>query len=111
MEEFAMEGDKSPARRTGRTGSPRPAASVAKKATGPAARPRKVARTDAEAVVMPEDRRQMVEMAAYFRAESRGFEPGHEVEDWLAAEAGVDLILLAVPEGRPVPKPRKTKGA
>jgi len=60
---------------------------------------------------MPEDRRQMVEMAAYFRAESRGFEPGHEVEDWLAAEAGVDLILLAVPEGRPVPKPRKTKGA
>lgn len=24
--------------------------------------------------------------AAYFKAESRGFEPGHEVEDWLNAE-------------------------
>ena len=24
---------------------------------------------------------------AYFRALSRGFEPGHEVEDWLEAEA------------------------
>jgi Protein of unknown function (DUF2934) len=24
---------------------------------------------------------------AYFRALNRGFEPGHEVEDWLAAEA------------------------
>jgi Protein of unknown function (DUF2934) len=24
---------------------------------------------------------------AYFRALDRGFEPGHEMEDWLAAEA------------------------
>jgi len=23
---------------------------------------------------------------AYFKAESRGFEPGHELEDWLEAE-------------------------
>ncbi len=23
---------------------------------------------------------------AYFKAEQRGFEPGHELEDWLAAE-------------------------
>ncbi len=28
--------------------------------------------------------------AAYFRAQSRAFEPGHEQEDWLAAEAEVD---------------------
>lgn len=26
---------------------------------------------------------------AYYKAEARGFEPGHEVEDWLAAEAEV----------------------
>lgn len=26
---------------------------------------------------------------AYFRAERRGFAPGHELEDWLAAEAEV----------------------
>jgi hypothetical protein len=23
---------------------------------------------------------------AYFRAQSRGFQPGHELEDWIAAE-------------------------
>lgn len=28
--------------------------------------------------------------AAYFRAERRGFEPGHEISDWLQAEA--DLL-------------------
>lgn len=27
--------------------------------------------------------------AAYFRAEQRGFAPGHELADWLAAEAEV----------------------
>jgi hypothetical protein len=25
--------------------------------------------------------------AAYYKAQARGFEPGHEMEDWLAAEA------------------------
>ena len=27
--------------------------------------------------------------AAYYRAQNRGFEPGRETEDWLAAEAEV----------------------
>ena len=27
---------------------------------------------------------------AYFRAQQRGFEPGHELEDWLAAEEETD---------------------
>lgn len=26
---------------------------------------------------------------AYYKAEARGFEPGHELEDWLTAEAEV----------------------
>ncbi len=30
---------------------------------------------------------------AYFKAQSRGFEPGHEEEDWFAAEALVDKQL------------------
>lgn len=30
--------------------------------------------------------RATIEQAAYFRAAARGFEPGHELEDWLAAE-------------------------
>jgi hypothetical protein len=28
----------------------------------------------------------MIAEAAYYLAERRGFEPGHELEDWLAAE-------------------------
>ncbi len=39
------------------------------------------------------ERRAMIAKAAYFRAESRGFAPGHEVEDWVAAEAEVDQEL------------------
>jgi hypothetical protein len=30
---------------------------------------------------------------AYFKAQSRGFEPGHAEEDWFAAEAEVDEQL------------------
>jgi len=41
----------------------------------------------------PERRREMIAEAAYFRAQLRDFSPGHEVEDWLAAEAEVDLRL------------------
>jgi hypothetical protein len=35
----------------------------------------------------PRDRR--IARAAYYRAEHRGFEPGHELDDWLAAEAEI----------------------
>ncbi|MBV6415661.1 MAG: hypothetical protein CMLOHMNK_00174 [Steroidobacteraceae bacterium] len=35
-----------------------------------------------------------ISRAAYFRAEHRGFEPGHDVEDWLAAEDEIDAILM-----------------
>ena len=35
------------------------------------------------------DRDQLVRLAAYFRAERRGFAPGNDVDDWLAAEAEV----------------------
>jgi hypothetical protein len=40
-------------------------------------------------------RRAMIEEAAYLRAERRGFAPGGEVEDWLAAEAEVEALLRA----------------
>lgn len=43
----------------------------------------------------PEELRQTIEVLAYCRAERRNFEPGHEVEDWLVAEAQV----LAEAEG------------
>ena len=31
--------------------------------------------------------------AAYFCAERRGFTPGHEIEDWLQAERGIERAL------------------
>jgi len=32
----------------------------------------------------------LIATAAYYRAQKRGFRPGHETEDWLAAEREVD---------------------
>ena len=47
------------------------------------------------AVLIDQDlRRSMIAQAAYYRAERRGFEPGHEAEDWLAAEGDVDAALM-----------------
>ena len=34
-----------------------------------------------------EQTREEIAVAAYFRAEKRGFAPGREIDDWLAAEA------------------------
>ena len=51
--------------------------------------------------VGPEHRAALIARAAYFRAEQRGFAPGHELEDWLAAEAEVDAELLRGTAGRP----------
>ena len=41
------------------------------------------------AELLQERHRQIAELA-YYKAEQRGFAPGHELEDWLAAEAEVD---------------------
>ena len=43
--------------------------------------------------ISAEERWRMVATAAYHRAEKRGFQPGHEVEDWLAAEREIDAVL------------------
>jgi hypothetical protein len=40
-----------------------------------------------------QQRHSLIASAAYFRAEKRGFRTGHELEDWLAAEAEVDQRL------------------
>jgi hypothetical protein len=38
----------------------------------------------------PLTRHEQIALAAYRRAEERGFEPGHEMEDWLSAEREID---------------------
>lgn len=40
-----------------------------------------------------EARRNLISEAAYFRAVQRGFAPGSELDDWVAAEAEVDARL------------------
>lgn len=40
------------------------------------------------------DRQAMIATAAYYRAEKRHFMPGSELEDWIAAEAEIDTLLM-----------------
>ena len=64
--------------------------------------PGKKSRTAAEAPppteVAPgeaQSREQQIALAAYVRAEQRNFEPGRELDDWLAAELEVDSLRPA----------------
>jgi hypothetical protein len=43
--------------------------------------------------VGPARRRAMIAEAAYYCAEQRGFDPGRELDDWLAAESRIDAAL------------------
>ena len=59
-----------------------------------AAKPRTTATTAprralsiADVSITGDERQRMIREAAYFRAERRGFAPGDELSDWLAAEA------------------------
>jgi len=47
------------------------------------------------APVTREERQVMICEAAYYLAEHRGFEPGHDVDDWLAAEEQIDAALTS----------------
>jgi hypothetical protein len=73
----------SPVASGSRTAPAARAAAVRPKSAGPA-RP---------AEVSVENRRAMIAAAAYLRAERRGFAPGGELADWLAAELEVDALL------------------
>jgi hypothetical protein len=43
--------------------------------------------------VSEDQRRGMIALSAYLRAERRGFSPEGQAEDWLAAEKEVDALL------------------
>jgi|HubBroStandDraft_1064217.scaffolds.fasta_scaffold339078_2 hypothetical protein len=72
---------KKPARRT-----------AAKTATTPGTTQAVIAATGVPAV-SADERRDLIARAAYLRGQSRGFPPGGEAEDWLAAEKEVDALL------------------
>ena len=41
----------------------------------------------------PEQLYRMIQETAYFKAKARNFAPGHEVQDWIEAEAEVRMRL------------------
>ncbi len=47
-------------------------------------------------IVSESERRAVIAIEAYLRAERRNFAAGHELEDWLAAEAEVNARLSHV---------------
>jgi hypothetical protein len=49
--------------------------------------------TRSSAYVEPQEREAMIAESAYFRSAHRGFEPGHEVDDWIASESEIDAAL------------------
>lgn len=68
---------------------------VAKKKT--AAKKRVAKKTTAKSgtshAISPRERYEMIATMAYYRAEQRNFEPGHDVEDWLDCESMIDSML------------------
>ncbi|HXQ32009.1 MAG TPA: DUF2934 domain-containing protein [Steroidobacteraceae bacterium] len=73
-----------------------------------------LARTGAAAAVEADLRRKMVATEAYYLAERRGFAPGHELADWVAAEAAVAAALAeggqrGVAKRRPAAKKRASR--
>ena len=48
-----------------------------------------LATSNVRAELSPEETRQLIAEAAYYRAKRRNFEPGHELEDWIEAESEV----------------------
>ena len=45
--------------------------------------------TNPGAKLSPEEVYRLIQESAYFKAKERGFAPGHEVQDWIEAEAEV----------------------
>jgi len=73
---------------------------VAKKATAKKATAKKTAAKQTKAkpaatkmTISPRERYEMIATMAYYRAEQRNFEPGHDVEDWLDCESTIDRMI------------------
>ena len=65
---------------------------VAKKKAPRAAAKKTLARLERPSVTIHE-KQHLISEAAYYRAERRGFIPGAELEDWLAAEEEINGSL------------------
>ncbi|HEY6453839.1 MAG TPA: DUF2934 domain-containing protein [Steroidobacteraceae bacterium] len=76
--------------------TPPPVAAVKKATKKPRAAARHkqaVISATVAATVSADERRGMIAKAAYLRGERRGFAPGGEADDWMAAEQEIDALL------------------
>ena len=91
---------KVPAKSTTKAAPAKPAVktTTAKKAAAakPAPAKEKAAKDNGATPITPEQRYRMICDAAYYRAERRGFIGGNPAEDWTAAEAEIDGLLLSM---------------
>jgi hypothetical protein len=100
-----MDENRKPTRKPRTATAAKPAAKTAPTKTAPTkAAPAKTPAKPAPTALSAAQWEHMVRTAAYFRAERRGFAPGNEWDDWLAAEAEVGSL----PAQNGTPKPRKT---
>jgi hypothetical protein len=54
---------------------------------------------ETSAFIERDPRHALIAQHAYFLAEQRGFEPGHELDDWLTAERNVEQAFVSDGEG------------
>jgi hypothetical protein len=59
----------------------------------PSSKKRPSAKSEPALGVTPEERQHMIAIAAYVRAEKRGFVGGDAGDDWVQAEAEIDALL------------------
>ena len=57
--------------------------------------------TSGNSTVTPDERHRMIAEAAYHRAEERGFADGDPLQDWLEAEAQIEIQLRNRGTSRP----------
>ena len=89
---LAIAANKTDVRAAGSAGKSKPAAAAAGEI---AARPARnsMSASQVRATANGEDRYEMIAIAAYCRAERRGFNGGDAMQDWLEAEAEIDAAV------------------
>jgi len=69
--------------------TPKKTAAKPTRTTKPATEPK----AGTPVTISHEERWRMIAVSAYHKAEKRSFLPGHEVDDWLAAEREISAVL------------------
>ena len=82
-------------RKTAKVKHVAPAAAIVEAKVAPARRKRASAKRMAVPAIRPEERHHLIEVAAYYIAERRGFHGASSHDDWIQAEREVDAMIKA----------------